>query len=299
MPLHAIFTLWCTCIARAAINCVRSKPTRTGGNAKKADEHTTGRDKYINRKYLTWTIDYGYIGGMLYILDTVMSEVKFTARNILIYQAGTSILVCMLDILKVIFFSKLVAKAKTGNIIMLRKRVAQTLSIEAVMLACFTQININMMYWAPLRDSVLVVGVDKWYEFHISQLLVVYLEYLVISFIKDKIVMQIFIGPLFFCAIMVLFGGSSFSIHYASFFLSVVLDQTVHNLDPPLSVDIDSDDGDSDDDENDNESKTKPQPPSIPPQQPPQSRKTSMLKRSSDYVIILPSIVEGNQENFD
>mmetsp|Transcript_24830 Transcript_24830/g.27816 ORF Transcript_24830/g.27816 Transcript_24830/m.27816 type:complete len:293 (-) Transcript_24830:158-1036(-) len=292
MPLHAIFTLWCTCIARAAINCVRNTPTRTGGNAKKADEHTTGRDKYINRKYLTWAIDYGYIGGMLYILDTVMSEVKFTAQNILIYQAGTSIVVCMLDILKVIFFSKLVAKAKTGKIIMLRERVAQTLSIEAVLLACFTQININMMYWAPLRDSVMVIGVDKWYELHISQLLVIYLQYIVISYIKDKIVMQIFLGPLLFCSIIVFFGESSFSIHYASFFLSVVLDQTVHSFDPPLS-------GDSDDDENDNESKTKPQPPNNPPQQPPQSRKTSMLKRSSDYVIILPSILEGNQENFD
>jgi len=282
MPFHAIFTLWCKCIARAAINCVRSTPTRTGENAKKADEHTTGRDKYFNRKYLTFAIDYGYIGGMLYILDTVMSKVKFNARNILIYQAGTSILVCMLDILKVIFFSKLVATAKTGNIIMLRKRLAQTLSIETVMLACFTQININMMYWAPLRDSVMVIGDGEWYELHISQLLVVYLEYLVISFIKDKIAMQIFIGPLLICSIIVFFGESSFSIHYASFFLSVVLDQTVHNLEPPLSVPQPP------------STQSVPQPPSIPQQQSQQSRKKSMLRRSSDYVIILPSIVEGN-----
>ena len=107
MPIHAGFTLWCTCIARAAINYVRSTPTRTEENAKKADEHTTGRDKFINRKYLTWAIEYGYIGGMLYILDTAMSEVKFTARNILLYQAATTILVCMLDILQVIFFPNL------------------------------------------------------------------------------------------------------------------------------------------------------------------------------------------------
>jgi len=300
MPIHAGLTLWCTCIARAAINYVRSTPTRTDENAEKADEHTTGRDKYINQKYLTWAVDYGYIGGMLYILDIVMAEVKFTATNILLYQAATSILVCMLDILKVILFSKFVDKGKMGNISMLRKRLAQTLSIsKAVMLACFTKVNIDMMYWAPLTDSVMVIGDGEWYELHISQLLVVYLEYLVISFIKDKIAMQIFIGPLLICSIIVFFGESSFSIHYASFFLSVVLDQTVHSLDRPLSVDIDSDDGDSDDDEHDNESNTKPQLPSIPPQQPPQSRKTSMLKRSSDYVIILPIIVEGNQENFD
>jgi len=283
MPIHAGLTLWCTCIARAAINYVRSTPTRTEENAEKADEHTTGRDKYINQKYLTWAIDYGYIGGMLYILDTVMSEVKFTARNILLYQAATSILVCMLDILQVIFFPKFVAKGKMGNISMLKKRLAQTLSIsKAVMLACFTKVNIGMMYWAPLTDSVMVIGDAEWYELHISQLLVVYLEYLVISFIKDKIAMQIFIGPLLICSIIVFFGESSFSIHYASFFLSVVLDQTVHNLEPPLSVPQPP------------STQSVPQPPSIPQQQSQQSRKKSMLRRSSDYVIILPSIVEGN-----
>merc|ERR1712238_210613 len=40
------------------------------------------------------------------------------------------------------------------------------------------------------------------------------------------------IGPLLFCLIKVLFGGSSCSIHYASFFLSVVCDQIVHSLNP-------------------------------------------------------------------
>merc|ERR1712238_258635 len=40
------------------------------------------------------------------------------------------------------------------------------------------------------------------------------------------------IGPLLFCSVKFLFGGSSCSIHYASFFLSVVCDQTVHSLNP-------------------------------------------------------------------
>merc|ERR1712161_122755 len=162
--------------------------------------------------------------------------------------------------LQVIFFPKFVAKGKMGNISMLRKRLAQTLSIsKAVMLACFTKVNIDMMYWAPLTDSVMVIGDGEWYELPISQLLVAYIEYLVISFIKDEIAMQIFIGPLLICSIIVFFGESSFSIHYASFFLSVVLDQTVHNLDPTLSV---------------------VQPPSTQSAQ--QSRKKNMLRRSSD-----------------
>ena len=38
------------------------------------------------------------------------------------------------------------------------------------------------------------------------------------------------IGPLLFWIIKLLFGGSFYSIHYASFFLSVVCDQTVHSL---------------------------------------------------------------------
>jgi len=139
-------------------------------------------------------------------------------------------------------------------------------------LACFLQVKIGIMYWRPLTDSVMVIGAGEWYELHISQLLVVYLEYLVISFLKDGISMNILhqlfhtiwwshhethhlpekelsvfnafyidvpdligenlIGPLLFCSIKFLFGGSSCSIHYASFFLSAVCDLTVHSLNP-------------------------------------------------------------------
>jgi len=319
MPIHAGLTLWCICTAFATINCVRSASSTTKRDTKKADKHTTTeRDKYINMKYLTWAIDYAYMGGMLYFLNTFMSGENFTARNVLLHQAANSILVCMVDLLKAVSFSKLVAKAKTDHLIMLRKNLLQIFSTKAAMkenlqflyrilmgegtltefrkkktqlfsirhhifyfvkiglisipLACFVQVNIGMMYWAPLTDSVLVVGSGEWYELHVSQLLVVYLEYLVISFLKDGIAMNILhqmfhtvwwthhethhlpekelsvfnafyfdvpdligenlIGPALFCLVKLLFGGSSFSIHYASFFLSVVCDQTVHSLNP-------------------------------------------------------------------
>jgi len=278
MSIHAGLILWCTCIARAALNSLSSVSTRTRQNTKKFDEYITGKYENINIKYLTLIIDYGYMGGMLYLLDTTMSEDKFTTRNILLHQAANSILVCMLDVIKVIFFSE----ANTDNIIMLRKRLMQTFSIKAVMLACFIQVNIGMMYWAPLTDSVSVIGVGKWYELHIPLLLVVYVEYLAISFIKDKIAMQIFIGPLLFCSIQVLLGGLSFSIHYASFFLSVVCDQTIYSLDPSPQVP---------------QLRSLPPQQSQQPQQPQQPRKKSMLRRSSDYVIPLPRILEGNQED--
>ena len=98
----------------------------------------------------------------------------------------------------------------------------------------------------------MVIEVDEWYELYISQLMVVYLEYLVIMFLKDGIAMNILhqlfhtiwwshhethhlpekelavcnafyfdfpdligenlIGPLLFCSIRPLFGGSSCSI---------------------------------------------------------------------------------------
>jgi len=276
------------------------------------------RNKYSNMKYLTWAIDYAYMGGMLYFLNTFLSGDNFTARNILLHQAANSILICVVDLLKAISFYKLIAKAKTNHLIMLKKNLVQAFSTKAgikgnfqflyrilmgegtltefrdkktqifsirhqifyfikiglisIPLACFLQVKIKMMYWAPLTDSVLIIGAGEWYELHISQLLVVYLEYLVISFLKDGIAMNILhqlfhtiwwshhethhlpekelsvfnafyfdvpdligenlIGPLLFCAIKVLFGGSSCSIHYASFFLSVVCDQTVHSLNP-------------------------------------------------------------------
>jgi len=104
----------CTYIARAAINCVRSTNTRTRKNAKKADKYTIEREDYINIKCYTWAINYGYMEEMLYLLDTVMLEVKFTARNIILHKATNSIIVCMIDVLKVISFSELVVN-KNGQ----------------------------------------------------------------------------------------------------------------------------------------------------------------------------------------
>ena len=65
MPIHAGLTLWCTCTALAAISCVKSKSTAPTKNIKITDdEHNniTERNKYINMKFLTWVIDYVYIG---------------------------------------------------------------------------------------------------------------------------------------------------------------------------------------------------------------------------------------------
>ena len=239
MPIHAGLTLWCTCTALAAISWVKSKLTTTTKNSKITDdEHNiTERNKYINMKFLTWVIDYVYMGGMLYFLNTFLSGDNFTASNILLHQAANSILVCMFDLLKAVSFYKLVAKAKTNHLIMLKKNLVQAFSTKtglqgnlqflyrvlmgegtliefrgkktqlfsichqifyfikigliSIPLACFLQVKIGMMYWKPLTDSVMVIGVGEWYELHISQLMVVYLEYLVISFLKDGIAMNI------------------------------------------------------------------------------------------------------------
>ena len=134
MPIHAGLTLWCTCTALAAINCVKSKSTATTKNTKATDdEHNniTERNKYINMKFLTWVIDYVYMGGMLYFLNTFLSGDNFTARNILLHQAANSILVCMFDLLKAISFYELVAKAKTDHLIMLKKNLVQIFSTKA------------------------------------------------------------------------------------------------------------------------------------------------------------------------
>jgi len=240
MPIHAGLTLWCTCTALATINVMRgaSTTTRKANTKTTDDEHNiTERNKYINMKFLTWAIDYAYMGGMLYFLNTFLSGDNFTARNILLHQAANSILVCMVDLLKGITFYKLVAKAKTDHLIMLKKNLVQAFSTKAgikgnfqflyrilmgegtltdfrgkktqlfsirhqifyfvkmglisIPLACFLQVKIGIMYWRPLTDSVMVMGAGEWYELHISQLLVVYLEYLVISFLKDGIAMNI------------------------------------------------------------------------------------------------------------
>merc|ERR1712161_177391 len=170
------------------------------------DEHNiTERNKYINMKFFTWIIDYVYMGGMLYFLNTFLSGDSFTAWNILLHQAANSILVCMFDLLKAISFYKLVAKAKTDHLIMLKKNLVQAFSTKAgikgnfqflyrvligegtltefrgkktqlfsirhqifyfvkiglisIPLAYFLQVKIGMMYWKPLTDSVMIIGV--------------------------------------------------------------------------------------------------------------------------------------------
>merc|ERR1712238_13768 len=110
----------------AAISSMRSKSTTgTTKNTKTTDdEHNiTERNKYINMKFLTWVIDYIYMGGMLYFLNTFLSGDNFTARNTLLHQAANSILVCIFDLLKAVSFYKLVAKAKTDHLIMLKKNL--------------------------------------------------------------------------------------------------------------------------------------------------------------------------------
>ena len=63
-------------------------------------------------KILTWVIEYIYMGGMLYFLDTFLSKENFTARNILLHQAANSNLVCMFDLLKAISVYKICSKSK-------------------------------------------------------------------------------------------------------------------------------------------------------------------------------------------
>merc|ERR1712238_311581 len=74
---------------------------------------------------------YVYMGGMLYFLNTFLSGDNFTARNILLRQAANSILVCIVDLLKAISFYKLIAKAKTDHLIMLKKNLMQVCSTKA------------------------------------------------------------------------------------------------------------------------------------------------------------------------
>ena len=57
---------------------------------------------------------------MLYFLKTLLSGGNFTTDNILLYQAANSIVVGVVDLLKVISFYKLAAKAKTDHLIMLK-----------------------------------------------------------------------------------------------------------------------------------------------------------------------------------
>ena len=70
------------------------------------------------------------LGGMLYFLNVFLSGENFTAKNIFPHQAANSILVCMVDLLKAISFYKIVAKAKTDHLVMLKKNLLQALSTK-------------------------------------------------------------------------------------------------------------------------------------------------------------------------
>ena len=136
--------------------------------------------------------------------------------------------------------------------------------------ACYLQTKIGVFYWLPLQEIVLVKEFGE-HELHVSRIFVVYAEYLILSFIKDGISMNIFhqmfhtiyyshhkthhlpmkelsvfnafyfdvpdlmvenlIGPVALCVLKYILGVEP-SIHYLSFLFSVVCDQTVHSLNP-------------------------------------------------------------------
>ena len=127
----------------------------------------------------------------------------------------------------------------------------------------------------PLHDIILVIGEGEWYECHITRFLKVYLEFLIIAFIKDGVSMNILhqmfhtmfydhhkihhlpmkelsvmnafyfdifdlvaedgIGPMMLIGLKLMSGGVP-SVHYMSYFFVVLCDQTVHSLDPYTAV---------------------------------------------------------------
>jgi hypothetical protein len=133
------------------------------------------------------------------------------------------------------------------------------------------QVNYGMMYWLPITQNVCIYGKDEWYETHVSCLVVVYMDFLVVMFIKDGISMNIFhqimhnkwynhhkahhltmkelsipnafyfdildvivenaIGPTFLCLLKFLFGAEP-SFHYYTFLLATGCDINIHSISP-------------------------------------------------------------------
>jgi len=149
------------------------------------------------------------------------------------------------------------------------------IGLFAIPLVTAIQVKIGMFTCEPLNDIIYVAGEGKWYETHISRFLKVYLEYLLISFIKDALCMNIMhqmfhscwydhheihhlpmknlstlnafyfdvpdlfledgVGPMLLMGLKAL-GGGDCSVHYMSFYFVVVCDQFVHSLNPYTAV---------------------------------------------------------------
>ncbi len=145
-------------------------------------------------------------------------------------------------------------------------------SIPAVVAA---HVFLGLFTCEPLNEIIYVIGEGEVYECHISRFLKVYLEFLIIAFIKDGISMNVLhqmfhtrfydhhkthhlpmkelsvmnafyfdvfdlfaedgAGPLLLVGIKALAGGAA-NVHYASYLLTVLCDQCVHSLDPYTAV---------------------------------------------------------------
>ena len=147
--------------------------------------------------------------------------------------------------------------------------------LVSIPVVCAAQVHLGMFTCEPLNEIIAVIGEGEFYECHISRFLKVYLEFLIIAFIKDGISMNILhqmfhtrfydhhkihhlpmkelsvmnafyfdvfdlfaedgIGPLLLIGIKAMSGGST-TVHYFSYVLVVLCDQTVHSLDPYTAV---------------------------------------------------------------
>ena len=138
-----------------------------------------------------------------------------------------------------------------------------------------TQVNLGLLTCEPINEIIYVIGEGEVYECHISRFLKVYLEFLIIGFIKDGISMNILhqmfhsrfydhhkthhlpmkelslmnalyidvfdifvedgVGPLLLMGIKAMTGGVA-NVHYASYLLTLLGDLTIHSLDPYTAV---------------------------------------------------------------
>eukprot|EP00588_Corethron_pennatum_P015822 CAMPEP_0194279534 /NCGR_PEP_ID=MMETSP0169-20130528/13982_1 /TAXON_ID=218684 /ORGANISM="Corethron pennatum, Strain L29A3" /LENGTH=378 /DNA_ID=CAMNT_0039023969 /DNA_START=120 /DNA_END=1256 /DNA_ORIENTATION=- len=282
------------------------------GIVPKSDPST--RMQYVMMKWVTWTMDYAYMFGMICFLETFMSGKNFTAKNVFLHQVMNSNLVCLFDIIKAISFWKFLPKAKTDHLAMLGRDIVKALftiegikenfkflskiltgegifnefrseqrksirhqlwyffkiGLVAIPGACYLQTSIGMFYWLPLQESTLVKEFGE-HELHVSRFCFVYAEFLILSFTRDGLSMNILhqmfhtiffshhkthhlpmkelsvlnafyfdvpdliaenvIGPAFLCALKYVFGVEP-TLHYFAFFFYTVCDQNVHSLNP-------------------------------------------------------------------
>lgn len=146
-------------------------------------------------------------------------------------------------------------------------------SIPAVVAA---HVFLGLFTCEPLNEIIYVIGEGEVYECHISRFLKVYLEFLIIAFIKDGISMNVLhqmfhtrfydhhkthhlpmkeslsVMNAFYFDVFDLFAedgagplllvgikalaGGAANVHYASYLLTVLCDQCVHSLDPYTAV---------------------------------------------------------------